>query len=466
MTLDAVTVILYLSGLIYLGVSIRQRKPDNETFFLSGRSLTLPAMIATLVTTWYGGILGVGEFVYRFGISAWTVFGLPYYVFAALFALLAAKKLRLARYMGIPDLLYRNYGKKTGFIGSVYILFITSPAPYILTCGVILGYVFGVSLVPATLGSAFFSIIYVAVGGFRSVVRTDKLQFVLMYGGFIILVLYLFFDFNMPVVNFVSLPASHKSLTGGIGWQELFVWFFIASWTFIDPSFHQRVAAAKNSRTARNGILFSIAFWLLFDIMTINAGLYAVNILKDASPLLVYPILAQKVLPPVFYSLFIVGLLATAMSTVDSFTFLSAQTYGQDLVARLNKKNSDTEIQHYTRQGLVLTAVIALLLIWSAPSIVALWYNLGSVFIPPLLLPVMAVLYPRLKISNKATFVNLLTAFIMSVTWLLTGQLLGRVLWGIQPFIPGMTLSIFIYGYALLKKRKVSDQKPLPGTMV
>jgi len=135
-------------------------------------------------------------------------------------------------------------------------------------------------------------------------------------------------------------------------------------------------------------------------------------------------------------------------------------------VARLNKKNSDTEIQHYTRQGLLLTAVIALLLIWSAPSIVALWYNLGSVFIPPLLLPVLAVLYPRLKISNKATFVNLLTAFIMSVAWLLTGQLLGRVLWGIQPFIPGMTLSIFIYGYALLKKRKVSDQQPLSGTMV
>ena len=456
MTPEVITVIIYVVVLLYLGFRARQKHPDNESFFLSGRTLTLPAMVATLVTTWYGGILGVGEYVYRFGISAWTVFGLPYYLFAGLFALIAARKLRLAQYMGIPDLLYKNYGKKTGFIGSIYLLFITSPAPYILASGIILGYVFNLPLVPATLISAFFSIIYVAIGGFGSVVRTDKFQFILMYGGFIILSFFLLMKMGNPIKNFHKLPAYHLSLTGGMNWQQLLVWFLIASWTFIDPSFHQRVAAAQNSRTARNGILISIIFWLFFDIMTINAGLFAVNHLKNISPLLVYPILAQYVLPPILYSLFIVGLLAIAMSTVDSYTFLSAQTFGQDLVARLNQKNSDMEVQHYTRQGLLLTAIIALLLIWVAPSIVDLWYNLGSVFIPPLLLPILAVLFPRIQISPGATLFNLLFGFLISFIWLAINEVNGSALLGIQPFIPGMSFSLLLYFTVLFKNKIIA----------
>ena len=47
----------------------------------------------TLVSTWYGGILGVGEFSYRYGISNWVIQGVPYYVFALFFAFLLAKRI-------------------------------------------------------------------------------------------------------------------------------------------------------------------------------------------------------------------------------------------------------------------------------------------------------------------------------------------------------------------------------------
>ncbi|MAZ68513.1 MAG: hypothetical protein CMG49_03985, partial [Candidatus Marinimicrobia bacterium] len=35
----------------------------NEYFYLS-RKLTLPSFVATIVTTWYGGILEIGRFTY------------------------------------------------------------------------------------------------------------------------------------------------------------------------------------------------------------------------------------------------------------------------------------------------------------------------------------------------------------------------------------------------------------------
>ena len=62
-------------------------------YLVAGRRLTLPGFVASLVTTWYGGILGVGEYTYRYGIANWFVFGLPYYVAAALFAHLLEQKI-------------------------------------------------------------------------------------------------------------------------------------------------------------------------------------------------------------------------------------------------------------------------------------------------------------------------------------------------------------------------------------
>jgi SSS family solute:Na+ symporter len=72
---------------------------------VAGRTLTLPAFVATLVATWYGGILGVGEFAYTSGLATWTVFGLPYYVYAVVYALFLAHRVRGAARLTIPDTL-------------------------------------------------------------------------------------------------------------------------------------------------------------------------------------------------------------------------------------------------------------------------------------------------------------------------------------------------------------------------
>ena len=52
---EAAPIIVYLLGLLIVGFR-ESNRIDNETeFILGGRTLTLPAFVATLVTTWYGG---------------------------------------------------------------------------------------------------------------------------------------------------------------------------------------------------------------------------------------------------------------------------------------------------------------------------------------------------------------------------------------------------------------------------
>ena len=118
--LEIVPIVIYLILLLYLGIRSGSRQKNLDDFVLGNRLLTLPAFIATLVTTWYGGILGVGEFTYLYGLSNWIVFGLPYYLFAILFAFFMAPKIRSSNLISIPDQFYKNYGKTSGYIGTIF----------------------------------------------------------------------------------------------------------------------------------------------------------------------------------------------------------------------------------------------------------------------------------------------------------------------------------------------------------
>lgn len=444
--------VVYILALLFVGFKAQRRNPTREEYLLSSRSLTLPAFVATLVTTWYGGILGIGEFIYLNGVSAWVIFGVPYYFFAALFSIFLAPKIRSEKYISIPDLLYQNYGKAAGLLGSFFILFITSPAPYILISAILIQYMLNIPFELSVLFALLFSVFYLFKGGFRSVVQTDKLQFALMFGGFIVLFSFLLFKFGSPLNYFEKLSPAHKSLTGGLSAQEIVVWFLIASWTFIDPGFHQRSAAAQSPQIAKKGVMISILFWFIFDMLTLLTGIYASILIQNSNPLMIYPLIAEQVLPPVLKSLFVLSLIATAMSTSDSFSFISAQTFGRDIIAYWNKKDSDSEIKHYTQIGLFFTAVFALFFIWIVPSVVKMWYTLGSLFIPPLLIPILLALYGKRKLNPKRSFILMLGSFLIPLGWYVFGFLNnGKYFLALEPFIPGLAFSI-VFTILFIKK--------------
>jgi SSS family solute:Na+ symporter len=429
---------------------------DESDFLLGNRTLTLPAFIATLVTTWYGGILGIGEFSYSYGISTWIILGLPYYVFAALFAYLIAGKIRAGGQFTIADVFYKEHGRRVGILGSIFLLFMTTPAPYILMVALLLQIIFGWSFIISLLVGTTVSTLYVFFGGFRSVVQTDKYQFIIIYGGFMIMLGVLWSKLGGFSYLRLNLDQIHLSWIGENSIQYIIVWFFLASWTFIDPGFHQRCSAAKSLQTAKNGILISILFWFIFDILTITVGLYAAASLSEINPLLSYPLLADKFLPPFLKGLFLTGLLAVIMSTIDSFTLLSAITFGRDLVWRIRQKNNQNII-YLTRIGLLLTATISIGLCIVFPSVIELWYVIGSLFIPPMLIPLLTAYFPKFKLRNSYTLFIMLISFFVSVYLFVWGQVhlendTPSYLLNIEPFLPGLLISFVIYLFFNLLK--------------
>jgi len=438
------TPLLYLILLLYLGFKKSKNASIGEDFLLGGRNLSLPAFVATLVTTWYGGILGIGEFIFESGLVTWVVFGLPYYFFALLYAFFLSNKIRSSLHVSVPHALYSTYGKNAGRLGSLLIFMVTSPAPYILTLGILLQFFTGWPFWICVLSGTLFSLIYVGSSGFLSVVRTDKLQFLLMFTGFGLLIWHL--DQNVGSISTMwrLLDNPHRDPFGDLPLQKILVWFFIASWTFVDPGFHQRCAAAKSPKTARNGVLVSIFFWFVFDSLTMISGLYAFVLVPESEPLLSFPNLAWSYLTPFSRGLFFTGLIAIIMSTIDSYGFISAISFSRDFLPGFTFYKLDEK--KGIRIGLFITGVTSIIMIFLIPSVVGLWYTIGSLFLPVLLIPVLGSYYSALRLPAKSVLILMSITLLISFGWFFSGQFSdsGRYLFDVEPFFPALVLNIVL----------------------
>ncbi len=445
---DYAIVILYLGALLAFGFYFRLKKDSSTSeIILGGRMLTLPAFVASLVSTWYGGILGVGEYTYLYGLSNWLVFGLPYYLAAFFFAIFLSKKVRQTELLTIPQRLAQTYDNRTALAGSIIIFLMTVPAAYILMLGVLCEHLFNLPFYVGVIIGTIFSIIYVFMGGFKSVVRTDLFQFGLMFLGFIILVIFLFVDYGGFDFLQKNLPEEHLTWHGGNSGWYIAVWYVIALATLIEPAFYQRCFAAKNANTARNGIFVSILCWAFFDFLTTTSGLYARVLLPDlTNPIASFPALAELVLPVGLLGLFALALLSTVMSTVDSYSFLAASTFGNDIMPRL-KKTNEKDIIKYIHLGLIISTLLAVVFALFFRSAVDIWHAFGSIGTPALLVPLFFAFVGKRRIPPAQAFISIVLCSGVSFIWYISKYFSesDQYFYNIEPIFPGLILSLIIF---------------------
>ena len=455
---DYLVIIAYAFLVVTVGMFAARRKPSSTDFLLAGRSLTLPLFVMTLVSSWYGGILGVGEFSYLYGISNWVVQGVPYYLFAGIFAFLLAGKIRETSLTTIPDRLHQVYGKNTALLGGFLTFLLSSPAPYLLMIGVLLQVVSGWEMLPCLIIGTAVTTLYLFFGGFRADVYTDVIEFVVMFLGFGIAIPYAYSQLGGMEFIEQHVPPPHLTWHGGNSAQFIAVWFLIALWTLVDPSFHQRCYAANSPAIARNGVLLSIPFWLVFDAMTATVGLYARAALPGLDqPVMAYPLLGEKILPPFAKGLFYAGMLATIMSTLNTMAMVSATSLGRDLVWRWKDNADESSVNRYTRWGLLATALLSIALCLLSPSVIGLWYTIGTAIIPGLLVPVVSSYFERWRVGGRFAFMAMLLGWMTSTGWLISGwtERLGsseHYPFGIEPMIPGFIVSLVVWGAGRILK--------------
>ncbi|MDD5301800.1 MAG: hypothetical protein PHS14_01720 [Elusimicrobia bacterium] len=432
--IDAAIVLGFLAACLFLGAHAR-REENLEGWILAGRALTLPVFVATLVPTFYGGVLGIGEFTWSAGLSNWTVMALPYYVFAGLYAVFLAGRVRVTPGLTIPDHLETAYGRRMALMGALLVFILASPADELLMAGALLGHLTGLSIGVASAVAAALTLALIWRGGLRSDAAANRLQFVVMFAGFALILPFAWHAVGSPAAMAARLPAGHMSWTGGLGPAKLIGWWLIAVWTIVDPSFHQRCAAAESPAVARRGILISIGFWALFDLLTTTAGLYARAALPVlGNPTLAFPLLADAVMPPVARGLFFAGISASLFAALQGTAMLAAACLGKTRI----------------RAGLVATMILSYILSRLVPSIVGLWYAVGSATIPGLLLPMLGIYVPAIRVPGRWAVASSAAGWLVSLAWVVAARVNGEPPLGVEPMFPGLLVSgaLWAAGYA------------------
>ena len=448
----------YFLLIIVLGW-LKGGKQKDEDYLLMGRKLTMPGFLLSLVSTWYGGVLAASEYSYSYGLSNWIVFGVPYYVFASIFALVLAKKARKKYVISIPHLIGEHYGTTGRILSAALVLILATPAPYVLTIGILLNFLFGVPLIWGILGGAIFSYIYVYRDGLAVIIRTDVWQCAFMYCGYILLFLFAWMAWGSPLQlfhNVKSISPDHVSLTGGKPVSYIMVWFFMASWTLVSPMFHQRVYALRNERNAVRGIFSAVALWFVFDFLTTVVGLYAFDHLPNLQDARIAHLeLGAQILPIGVYGLFLVGIFSVVMSTMDSDMFISGVTLGPDMLGRIPFLSGIRE-PVLTRAGMAIVTVVSIGFAIFVPSVVDMYYTIGTMAVPGLLLPVLSSAGVMPRIPAGFVKVHLVAVPAVTAAWYILAESFPGQLPAMEPFYPGCIASgvIWLTGSILGRRPK------------
>jgi SSS family solute:Na+ symporter len=385
--LSGYDIVVIIGSLIAVYLAARKgRASDTSGYVVAGRTLTLPFFVATLVATWYGAVLGSGEFILRYGISFILCFGVPYYVVALAYASFLAKRIHASKTVSIPDQFGRVYGSRGRTISAAILLVITTPASYQLMMGVLLTHLFQIPLlVSITLGTGV-SIAYVFAGGLRSDVYANTVQFVLMYLGMAVLVAFAIATYGSPLQMWSALPAVSKEIPGTIGWSGILGWFIIALQTFIDPNFYARTLAATSPRIAGRGLAVSVACWMVFDLLQLAAGMYMIAFAPETDPTTSYLSFAMSMLPSAYRGLFVASLLAAVMSTLDGYALSSATMLAHDVMPK--HMLTQHPLSRY-RISLLIIAVAGSIVALCVPSIIDIIFYSASIAVSAVLVPLL-----------------------------------------------------------------------------
>ncbi|HEX6963467.1 MAG TPA: sodium:solute symporter family protein [Lacipirellula sp.] len=409
--LDYVIVGLYLAGMLALGAVISTRVRAFKDYFLAGGALTTPLLVCTLVSSYYGidVTLGTSETGYYYGVVAWFWYSLPYYFFIAFAALVIAPRLR-RRYGGamtLPDVLERHYGIETRVVGAIG-CFIYS-APIIAMAGIMTLMEFmGVPKGWGLAASIGICAAYTSMGGLWADAISDTVQFVLMCVSLAIAI---------PLaVNWVggwefveSLPihsetnARHHLLHhGGLNVWMLVAWSLTGITILVEPAFYQRVFAAQDTRSIQRALLVGILLWASYDWGATLLGIIARAAVEQG---LLEESLAGKealltvcmeMLPTGLRGLMIGGILAAAMSQIDSYSLLASGNVVYDIYRPVfNRNASDRELLVLTRLGVFLVMLAAALMSLMFERMRDAWQFMASVMAAVVCVPVLAAIFGR-----------------------------------------------------------------------
>src|SRR5699024_740327 len=206
--------------------------------------------------------------------------------------------------------------------------------------------------IPFTTGVLFATILAVLfsnIAGLRSVAWTDSLQALFMIITSTIVILVLINGLGGFSGFFEALQTDHPEALAvpGNGYFD-FLTFIILTipWLFFslsNPQVSQRLFMPSSLKNLKIMIMGFMIFGLIYTLVAILWGFSATIMFPDlenvdmATPM----ILSSDLVPPILGIIVMVGIMAAAISTIDSILLTLASMFAKDVYGNIRKKPSD-----------------------------------------------------------------------------------------------------------------------------
>ena len=400
--IDLTIVAIYVLVMLGIGYYVFKKSPNLEEYLVAGRSMTTPILVCTLASTYYGldVLFGTSEIGFNDGVVAffgYSEMSLGFYVFAA-YAL--SRKLKEARFTSLPEILARAYGSTAGYLGAVSSILFSIPALSLFALGRLAEVMFGIEAHIGALVLGSIALIYTLWGGLLAVAITDTIQFVFMCITLAIAVPLLMSEVGGFEAVAATVPATHFDILGGIPFWLMVAYAATGISILVDPAFYQRIFAAKDFRQVRNAMLIALVVWGAYDWLVTAAGMLArtgVELgtlppdLHSNDALLVAVVMA---LPVGLVGFFLAGVLATSMSTIDSYCLVAGSNFSYDLYRPILKPNAnDRELVRATKIGIGISWVLGFVLAVMFDRLMSLWVFNASLLTSTVLVPLFLSLF-------------------------------------------------------------------------
>ncbi len=402
--LDYGIIVLYLALMLAIGAFLFTKIRQFKDYFLAGRALTTPLLVCTLVSTYYelDVTFATSELGFDVGLASWFWWSRPYYLAILIAAFVVVKRLKRGDFVTLPDVMGRNYGEKARVAGALACFFYSLPITAIAGLTALftaMGWPLQLSLA-ISMGVCA---VYTYSGGLLADAFTDTVQFLLMCVSVAIAI-----PLALKVVGgfeFTSLlPAAHMDPTGEVGPWLLAAWGIGALTVFVEPAFYQRIFAARDQKTVTRALIIGIFLWAAYDWgvtllgMMARAAVESGTLPSDLEGRQALVSLCLLVLPVGLKGLFVAGILAAAMSSVDSYSLLASANFSYDIFRPLFKPDmSDAALTRLTRAGVFVVMLMGVLMSLVFDKISDAWIFMEGILVSVVFVPVAGVLFGRPK---------------------------------------------------------------------
>ena len=421
---DIAVIAIYFAFVIYIGFYLKGSSNTSEEFFMAGREMTAWIAGLSFVSANLGSLelMGWAGSAYQYGILAthWYWIGaIPAMLFLGIVMM---PFYYISKTHSVPGYLHLRYGDGARGVSAVCFAFMTVLMSGInmysmaLVMKVVLGWNLSFSIWVSSITVA----LYVALGGLRSAIFNEILQFLLIWLGALLIPILGLIEAGgwtnlkhqiaerLGTTNYTHLwstTAHFRDNPMGIHWTGLVFGLAIAIsmgyWT-TDFLVVQRVLTARNLRAARMAPIIGAGFKMCVPFIVILPGLLALSVLPyhlvgetqavatgAHSYNEVLPLMLVRYCGPGLLGLGVTALIAGFMSGMAGNVSAFATVWTYDIYgAFMNKKASDS---HYVAMGRwctfvgVIISVGTAYLVQSFGSIMDYVQALFSFFIAPLL---------------------------------------------------------------------------------